>query len=175
MEIIIVVGPICSGKSTYSNRYPSNFVKLDIGNVVREITSTQIRVQDEHLDVLIINKVVEKIASTVDLMKEKPIRGMVISGIRQLSILNVIEKLSADMDYKITYIYLYVPTAILKYRYHRSARVKDNSKTFEEAMMGDYKIGLEELTKELLINRRTQTLHNFTSYETNSVQKISQW
>lgn len=138
-ECRIIVGKICSGKNTFSKQFIFHKV-IDISDIVRNALLTNERVFDKDLDKVIINEL-DKILS-----KNEPV---MIIGIRQKSILDfILEKRNA------TIYYLNVPLIILEERFTKRNSYKDKKITFTNALLGDSKLGFDEI--ELFIENNKQ-------------------
>lgn len=88
-KIIILIGRVCSGKTTFSTilkqnlQFRGEFVEVvDIGNLVREITDQENRVFKSQLDI----KIIEKLNPIIKQCREKN-KTLIIVGPRQKSIL----------------------------------------------------------------------------------------
>jgi predicted kinase len=162
MQIVVIIGAVCSGKSKYAaERYDLTNV-IDIGDIVREITKTERRVHVASLDSQIMMALHAKIMSLIGF----EVKEIVITGIRQFSILNYIEE---NFNYDIVRILLEVPIPILKKRYKNSKRAKDSGLTFEEAIERDDNIGYGALLDYVKsVNHRE--VENYTSEEWKTTQ-----
>lgn len=146
MKIKIVVGEICSGKSSYIQKLRLkacnenvSFTKIDIGDIVREITATENRVFDQDLDTHIISKVNDIIDQEINLKTGL----LVIGGIRQKSILDAITSM-CDVE-KISITELQASNDTRKARYERRDAEKDLLISFEDADKKDKQLGLTDL------------------------------
>lgn len=165
ISIIVIVGQICSGKSTYASQYSNRFKKIDIGDMVREITETQARTYNQALDVAIINKLNWEI-----LHLKAPFQHLVITGVRQISIVKYLQGICNTIGTEFISIVLDVPESILKVRYERRASEKDLQLSFEDAIKRDNLLGLTELFS-YLYSINTITIKNYSQYEIDSLQE----
>lgn len=165
LEVITIFGAVCSGKTTEMNLYPKTFRKVDVGDIVRSITSTQARIHNKDLDIQIIDEINREIHYAAT---EKYI-GIVIIGIRQLTILNAIEAICDTLNFKLHRLLLIALPAILKARYIKRAANKDTKLTFEDCIERDFKIGYDEVLEYLqLVN--THVKINYTEDEEDALQ-----
>lgn len=140
-KVIAVIGEVCSGKDTYAKRFPRCFSKVDVGDIVRMLTKTEKRTHNKDLD----QKIIEELQEAVMEAYDKKKTGVVITGIRQFSIMNYLEVLCETMGWAIDRVILDVPQEILRKRYANSTRLKDTDFTFDEAREKDDKLGLSAL------------------------------
>jgi shikimate kinase len=129
---IIVCGYLCSGKDTFSEQLALH-VKIDIGDLVRKITSTVSRVQDKSLDDRIFEEFTNVITNTSG--------PFVVSGIRQVSLLKNIEQVLPNLEY----IWLQVSQQERARRYKTRSATKDKDLSFEEAHQRDIELGINEV------------------------------
>jgi predicted kinase len=146
-EVIIVIGCICSGKTTYMSKCPDAYRKVDVGDIVRSITKTTQRTHIQDLDSLII----EELEREIHRAASERMKGIVIVGMRQLSIYLSVATYCKELCFNLQRVYLSVPLKTLKQRYIKRADQKDVC-SFEEAMMKDIKIGYLELIEHWLTN-----------------------
>ena len=109
--LIAVFGKVCSGKNQYVLEHcPPNCLHIDIGDVVRELTKTKSRTHDKSLDTQIVDYLQNEI-----FYSKADTDTIVITGIRQLTILNALENIVNEI-FTINYerILLNVPESILK-------------------------------------------------------------
>lgn len=145
-HLIAVFGKVCSGKNQYVlENCPPNCLHIDIGEVVRELTKTNSRTHDTSLDTQIIDYLQNEI-----FYSKANTNTMVITGIRQLTILNALENIVNEI-HTINYerVFLNVPVDILRARYEKRAATKDRTISFEEAIKRDDLLGLDELIQYL--------------------------
>ena len=159
MQIIVVVGHICSGKTTYASRYPSDFDKIEISSIVKKLTQSSDRVRDESLDEAIIE----------ELRSELNQRGLgskiVITGVRQLSIMRWLEEYANQYEWvELKTIVLQVPNELLKKRYEKRNDKRDQE-TFEEAVRKDSVLGLSNLLIYLESRDATVFIQNYNKSE----------
>lgn len=148
MRIVTLIGPVCSGKSYCLKNEYSHFNQIEVGDIVREIKQQQVRIFDMSLDQQIIIKLELIIDNCIGREKD-----LVISGIRQLSILKKIETIVKALervpinnitDY--SRIYLDINRTIRYERFTKRVDIKDRSITFDEIEAQDGALGLLELT-----------------------------
>lgn len=161
--LIAVFGKVCSGKNRYvKENCPPNCFHIDIGDVVRELTKTQSRTHNKSLD----TQIIDYLQSSIPFLCSKiDIDTIVITGIRQLSVLNALESIVSEIG-TINYerVLLSVPESILKARYEKRAATKDHSISFEETIKRDNLLGLSELT-EYLYTVNTTTIEHYSTLE----------
>lgn len=159
--LIAVFGKVCSGKNQYVlENCPPNCLHIDIGEVVRELTKTKSRTHDKSLDTQIIDYLQNEI-----FYSKADTNTMVITGIRQLSILNALENIVNEIR-TINYerVLLNVPESILKARYEKRAATKDHSISFEETIKRDDLLGYGEL-EQYLRTVNTTIIENYSQNE----------
>lgn len=163
--LIAVFGKACSGKNQYvlENCSP-NCLHIDVGDVVRKLTKTNSRTHNKSLDTQIIDYLQEEI-----FYLKADINVIVITGIRQLSILNALENIVNEIP-TISYerVLLHVPESILKARYEKRAATKDRSISFEDTIKRDDLLGLSELI-EYLYTVNTTIIENYNRNEINTL------
>jgi len=167
--LIAVFGKVCSGKNQYVlENYPPNCLHIDIGDVVRELTKTQSRTHDKSLDSQIIDYLQNEI-----FYSKADTDTIVITGIRQLSILNALENIVNEI-YTINYerVLLNVPEPILKVRYEKRAATKDHSISFEDTIKRDDLLGYGELEK-YLYTVKTTIVQNYSTLEYKNLTIVS--
>jgi predicted kinase len=161
MEIIAVMGYLCSGKSTYAQQYPDAFSKIEVSDIVRRLTKTEKRVHDSNLDTAIIGELHSVIMEASDSGQA----GIVVTGIRQRSILMYLESMCDTMEeLELKRIWLDVPYEILRHRYYKRGAEKDNGITYDQVMERDNQLGLKNLVEYLKIVN-TFTVQNYTKHE----------
>lgn len=157
MNVTTILGPICSGKTYLITTQYSHAIQVDVGDIVREISDNRQRVFDATLDMLIIDRVLQRITDAINAN-----RDIVIGGIRQLSILTSVEDFvrrlrhtSANITY--TRIYLSVPQDVRRQRYAERSDAKDNQLTFSVVEAKEAQLGLQQLTEYCLQYSSDQT------------------
>jgi predicted kinase len=161
-HIIVIVGEVCSGKTTYANRYPESIEKLDVGDIVREITQRTERVHNKELDSEISNVLMNRIMEA----NAKEYNGIAIIGIRQLSIYNAIYAYCVNhVSQALHTVILEVPCEVAKARYAKRAAEKDLKLPFEMAIERDLHIGLGSLLAFLKDKTNTHIIKNYTQDE----------
>jgi len=163
MKVQIIIGEICSGKSSYIQKLRlkacnegESFTKIDIGDIVREITSTENRTFDKSLDTEIISKLDFIIHQEIN---EFNTGLLVIGGIRQKSILEAIIAICRQhdvVDISITELQASYETRSL--RYDRRQAEKDLSVSFAYANQRDKELGLKDLITYIRIQDKIPTL-----------------
>lgn len=160
MNVILVAGEICSGKTTYLSSFSDEaFDKVDVSDIVRSITKDERRRALPHLDVEIIKELKIKI-------KESDIRGkdIIIAGPRQLDIVLAVEMWCKIHQYPLEYHILEVDRSIRNERYlHRSSR-KDQALTFDEAEKSDKVLGIDEVMSYFYTRTKAKLIQNGTQY-----------
>lgn len=158
MKITIIIGPVCSGKTHLMNAQYQDAIRVDVGDIVREVTSDQARTFDKGLGGYIIMRLSKEIDDAFSTNSD-----IVIVGIRQLSILRTIEQKIKRMIYltinviKYERIYLDIEESIRRERYSKRAANKDRHYTFSEIELRDNALGLEELTSHCLWRDKSNT------------------
>lgn len=169
MKITAIIGQVCTGKDYFANRYFSDVIRIDIGDIVRKIKDTPNRVHDIKLDDAIIKELWVQLTQNVT---NKPV---VVTGIRQYSIYHWLERATDDL----TTVHLKAPASALKQRFIKRADPKDAGVTFEEVIARDNSIGLGEL--EEYIDCAPSTIIIYTSnmkvtlYKKSRAGKLQQW
>jgi len=165
--LIAVFGKVCSGKNKYVlENCPPNCLHIDIGDVVRELTKTNSRTHDKSLDTQIIDYLQNEI-----FYSKADTNTMVITGIRQLSILKALENIVNEI-HTINYerVLLNVPESILKTRYEKRAATKDHSIAFEDTIKRDSLLGLDELI-QYLYTVKTTIIEYYNRNEIDTLQE----
>lgn len=164
MKVIIICGAICSGKSTYAARFKGG-VTVDIGDIVREIKETAIRVHDKSLD----QQIIASLRKRLSAFRKKELT-IIVTGIRQTSILEALEAMLKKDTY--AKVLLQVPTEVLKQRYKKRNALKDAKLSFEEATARDAALGYKELEDRLRQDKTVTIVKNYTRDEIDTLQKI---
>lgn len=152
MEIIAVYGMICSGKTTFLEKHSKDCLVIEIGDIVRQITQTDKRIHNRDLDKEIIVELLNKISLASPLDYE----AIFVSGIRQMSIVQALEKfIERDHNFELENILLTVPHSLSRQRYENRTNKPPDSLSWIEAIMRDNKIGLVEVLKYIETNRKT--------------------
>lgn len=151
MEVVYIIGPLCSGKTTYANELKAKGYELiEIGAIVRNITKTVYRTHNSDLAEEIGIRLVEKITTAVEQNQR-----VAVVGLRQRSLLN--EALSCAPYSHTRIVWLEAPYEVLKARFDQRNEKKDLQMTFEEAYKFDQQLGLEDLEGYL----KKSNLNNF--------------
>lgn len=153
-RIIVVVGRVCSGKTSYMNRYPDYWNKIDVGDIVRKLTKETSRRHDPTLD--------QDIMSELSFML-KDCKDAVIVGIRQKSILEYLQKNFRSFSH-LSFVLLVVPEQVLKNRFNQRADKKDSKVTFEEAIERDNLLGLQDAI-DYVCDQKNNTVLDYYSRE----------
>lgn len=148
MQIVTLIGPVCSGKSYRLKNEYSQFRKIEVGDIVRDIKQQQGRIFDMSLDQQIIVRLHNEIEISVQMEDD-----LIISGIRQLSILKEVEtfikalkRVPINNITNYSRIYLDTNRTTRYERFVRRVDVKDRSITFDQVEAQDGALGLSELT-----------------------------
>lgn len=166
-NVIIICGPICSGKSTFAKTLV-NHRHIEVGDIVRKIKQTDERIHDVGLAYLIISELTQELSKKED---------VVITGIRQLPIYEEVLKICNAFYLLTETLWLDVPYGVLFQRYIDRNDSKDNrldlrilspEKRFNDALISDNYIGLKALKNYLLTQTTTKVIKN---YDTDTVQK----
>jgi predicted kinase len=167
-HVVLVVGEICSGKSTYAQRFAS-YAKVDVGDIVRALTFINERTHNPELSSGICQVLYNR-AYEARYITDK--NGILITGIRQIEIVKYIEQLASSEDWNLNKVLLDVPLELLKARYEQHPRTKDSKLTFEQSLQRDNHLGLGEVIKYFK-ETNCQIIKNYSHNETyNSLQEI---
>jgi adenylate kinase family enzyme len=173
-HVIVIVGEVCSGKTTYANRYPIGVEKLDVGDIVRDITQRTERVHNKDLDAEISNVLINRIMEA----NANEYHGIAIVGIRQLSIYNAIYNYCVrHAGQTLHTVLLEVPHEVGAKRYARRQAEKDLKLPFHAAIERDLHLGLGSLIAFLKERPHTFTIKNYTQDEvtSNTLQEKQDW
>lgn len=153
MKVTIVIGEICSGKTTFSSSFPEED-RVDVGSIVREITSTEERTFNQDLDIVIANRLRSMILQHGG-------KEFVIVGVRQISILQMTEMLCEEKGIEVEIIHLDVPYEIRAERYEKRSDLKDIKMTFELADKKDKELGLFSLLQYIKHRKQVKVIQNY--------------
>lgn len=156
MKVIVIIGALCSGKTTFVQQFNQEDV-VEIGQIVRDLTLATERVFDKDLDVAINNRVFQIISKRFHCSPS----DLYIVGIRQLSILEGIQIVCKDLGIPVEITYLEVPDAIRKQRYINRNAFKDSYIDFDLADQKDKELGLKELIEALIFNSSVKKIKNY--------------
>lgn len=156
MKVTFIIGALCSGKTTMTQHCDEEDV-IEIGQIVRNLTTLDDRLFDKDLDIAINNRVFQIISKA---FYHAP-RDLVVVGIRQLSVFTSIEKVCNDLGVEMEVWYLEVPEDIRKQRYESRNSSKDVSITFEFANRQDNTLGLTELIEHITQLSHTRIIQNY--------------
>jgi predicted kinase len=152
MNICFILGKLCSGKSSYCKQYMQDFYHISVSNIVKKITALENRSdlqQTSYLDSIISNSIINDIEIALQTNKQ-----VVIDGCRQLSIIKkIIDFFGSENVY---YIWLDVDDNILKMRYDnlRKTNIKKYNISFENAIINDSTLGLDDVYN-FILNKNT--------------------
>lgn len=142
MQMIIVIGLPCSGKSTFAEKLPSiQFTTLDIGDIVRYLSKKKERVVDETLDVAIIEELRYHLS-----LAEHMDKDVVVTGVRQLSIFKYLEEYPCQLK---QVVYMATERATLLERFEKRASEKDKGLTYGQIIEKERKLGYAEVFRYL--------------------------
>lgn len=168
MEVTFVVGKICSGKDTYARNFPSTSPKIDIGDIVRELTLTKERTHNKDLDTAIIETVKKRLQVIAEEEWRAGLKAkwrVIITGVRQVSILDQLTCfIKFEIKWPVEYVYLDVPDHILEFRYLERQEGKDSKLTFQEAVERDNALGLGEVI-DYVLKSGCARIKNYKPYE----------
>lgn len=119
-KITLLFGRICSGKSSYRSDelIPRVVVSTLVRSVIADFAATRDQLQDTmHLD----NLIADHIIKTVDIYEASYGRGVIIDGIRQVSIVEKVLEKYPDAEL----VWLEVPEEERKRRYESRKDIKD--------------------------------------------------
>ena len=159
MNIHIIIGPLCSGKTHLLKTDYVKYDTIDIGDIVRRLKPSDVRVFDQDLDQLIM---MELRMSIIDAIESKT--DLVIAGIRQLSILLGTEtfikahQLNPKKKIKYSRFFLNTDITVRKERFESRKDSKDKTLTFSQADERDNKLGLKQLTNYCLVANSQNTI-----------------
>lgn len=164
MKVTIVIGEICSGKTTYSNSLKERIESIDnkieivdVGSIVRELTAIEDRVFNKDLD----TKIVEKLTEIIFKNNLQQNIDLIIVGIRQTSIFHQVEEFCKNEGIKFKPILLEVPVEIRSQRYEERNAAKDHSIVFEIADQKDKELGLFSLIQYVKHRKDTLIVQNY--------------
>ena len=152
MNITIIIGPLCSGKTYFLNQIDDKDRKIDVGNIVRKIKNQELRVFEQHLDQNILNELYKEIQQA-QLLNQ----NIYIAGIRQLSILISLEFYIQNLTSTYQRFFLNIDQQIRKERFNLRNSDKDVHLSFEEIEQKDDQLGLRELSNYCLNIDRDKT------------------
>lgn len=138
-KAIFIVGEVCSGKTTITEGMSEFCEVVELGDLVREFHKTEDRVFDNTLDTYLTGKIY-----TIALNSDK--ESIVILGCRQVSLIKELSNLFEENEYH----YLAVPRYELKKRYVNRKLKKDNDTPFEDVILRDEQLGINDLKLWLL-------------------------
>lgn len=151
-KVIVVIGKVCAGKDTFAHQHIDRS-HIDIGSIVRKLTESTERTHNHLLDEDIINVLDEEFTRDQVLGENNQ---YIVTGIRQLSILNFIRDFFGRDNVQM--IYLEVPSSELKRRFAERNGSKDNQLTFEQVIERDDKLGLGDVERWLSSNKELVTV-----------------
>lgn len=153
-KVTFVIGEICSGKTTYANSAERQYKRdgevlktIDVGSLVREITSTQDRVFDEKLDKEISQRITQAIFETSC--------DVLIVGVRQISILEKVEEFCKDELIRVRIVLLECSKEVREKRYYARGSSKDVKLVFDFADQKDKELGLFALLQYVKHKKET--------------------
>lgn len=155
MKAIFVIGRIASGKSTYTKSIRrDNDIVVELGDVVRAIKNTNERIFDISLNAQICEHI-------QDILNNTSRDRIIISSPRNLEIIDELEKTLQFQE--VEYHVMDVPYEICKERFETSKRDKDSKLTYDEALIGDKSIGMEDLMQEMYVSddKRIKIIKNY--------------
>lgn len=160
MKVIIAVGKICSGKTTYLSSFTDEYCKVDVSDVVRKIINDDNR---KHLPLLDV-EIVKELKKILKNCREEG-KDVVIAGPRQMYIITALEVWCTLTNNKIEYHILETEESIRKQRYLRRNSTKDKNLTFEEAEEGDRTLGIDDVMSYFYIKSTAKIISNSTQYD----------
>lgn len=141
--VILVCGPICSGKSTWCDRNirsnEDSYIK--VSDIVKVLSNASNRFELQDTKVLD-KEIGEHLVRTIDRCLEET-DVVFIDGIRQLSIL---EAVKAKFPFA-ELVWLEVSYEGRETRYNVRNQPRDRGQSFEEANQRDLELGLNEIRK----------------------------
>lgn len=158
-QIILVFGPICSGKTTYCQKlgyaYPdSKYFK--VSDIVRELTQQVVRSELQKTSKLATDIAASLMSKIDDALSKPEYRHVIIDGIRQYEIVRLLVSYYGLEN--ISMVWLEVPIEIREERYKVLSRDRDNI-SFKDANDNDAKLGLSELERAL--KTTFEIIHNY--------------
>lgn len=139
--IVLVFGRLCSGKGTYAQSF-YNHEHVVVSGVVRSLVNSNTRDELQttaHLDSEIAKELEVSIS---ELLKQN--KRVIVDGIRQQSIVQMLEKAFCNIEY----VWLDVDKDVLRERYKSRADKKDTA-DFDVAYDADELLGVAELEEYL--------------------------
>ena len=131
----IIVGRVCSGKTHLSKKIAAEHEGyaqiVEAGNIAREKTGEKRESASGDHDEYICNRIEE-------ISKKSAADCIIVPGIRQMSLLNMVSKLFTDVEV----IYVYAPTSVREKRFAKRRAKKDANITMREAEKIDEDLGL---------------------------------
>ena len=129
-KLVIISGPICSGKSTFMKAL-KEFECIEVSSIVRSLTQTNSRTPFEHLESAITDRILDTLNKTSS-------TRVCIGGIRQVGILKAIHEAYPQTQL----IWLDADIECLRSRFYNRQDRKDANLSYEEACFSDEKLGL---------------------------------
>jgi predicted kinase len=154
VKVVAIYGIICSGKTTFMQQHNAGVrLKIDIGDIVRDITQTDKRIQRADLDVHIISNLTQTLLSL-----SEGYGTVLIAGIRQLSIVTALESVANVYN-----VLLDVPLEVSMSRYENRMNKPTDGLSWSEAISRDNEIGLQEVINYIRNNKYTNIIKNYTN------------
>ena len=158
-QIILVFGPICSGKTTYCQKlgyaYPdSKYFK--VSDIVRDLTHRVVRSELQKTSNLATDIAASLMSKIDNALSSTDYKHVIIDGIRQYEIVRLL--ISYYGIENISMVWLEVPFEIREERYKLLSRDRDNI-PFKDADVNDAKLGLSEL--EQALKTTFEIIHNY--------------
>lgn len=157
-----VIGRVCSGKGTYVlrrlERDAKEILVIEIGDIVRQLSSTEGRVFDKRFDDAIIEEVIKEIEN-IPLCCNK----VLIVGCRQLSIFEEVVSFLKNYNFcsLIEMTYLNTIKRIRKERFEKRNATKDSNLSFEEVEKNETNLGLDVFIAKIIRDEEVLILNNF--------------
>jgi len=135
-EIILVIGKMCSGKDFYCQNVLSDYHQITTHDIVKDLIKCEVRsaMQDtKSLDMVIADELIATI-------KQTTAQKIVVSGIRQLSIMTSVFYYFKDVSIRL----IETSRATRMERYY-SNRQRSEDISFIKADKNEYELGIEDL------------------------------
>lgn len=171
MEVVMIFGKVCSGKSTYMCEHYKGALTIDVGSIVRELTKSIGRTHNALLANDIIKVLNEKLMNA----SVTGIETVVIAGVRQVRILEAVRDfIISKVRVKFKIIHLDVPEFVLRKRFFQRANAKDSELTFDQVIHRDNELGYSAIIAAIKVfpyKCYLKTVLNFQSHEIDSLQE----
>lgn len=147
-RIVVICGPVCSGKDTMSTKYvEQGYQCISVSDIVRRLTKTTNRTHLKNLSKDIVSELLKFIEKN---------DTIVVNGPRQMSVVGALWNI---VDADVVVGWLEVDREELRRRFLNRASPKDREFTYDEVVDRDSKLGLCKI--ESYIKARSKTNSKF--------------